>query len=67
MTRIAPLIYLLLLGVGIPWYWPADNHALVLGMPAWVVIAIVVSLAASCLSVVILTRPWPGESDSSDE
>ena len=67
MIRFAPLIYIVLLIAGIPWYWPDDNHALLLGVPTWVVIAIVVSFAASCLSVLILTRPWPGESDSSDE
>ena len=67
MTRITPLIYVLLLTAAIPWYWPSDNHALWLGMPAWVVIAIVVSIAASCLAALILTRPWPGESVDSDE
>ncbi len=67
MTRIAPLIYIALLIAAIPWYWPADNHGLLFGMPTWVVIAIVVSVAASCFTAALLTRPWPGESDPPDE
>lgn len=61
MRRFLPLLYPLLLAIGIPWYWPADDRSIVLGVPAWVLIAIVVSLAASCLTAVVLARPWPGE------
>ncbi|MEE2984349.1 MAG: hypothetical protein VX929_13765 [Pseudomonadota bacterium] len=66
MRRFAPFLYVLLLVAAVPWYYPGDNHALLFGMPAWVVIAIVVSFLASCLTAYILRRPWPGESDMDD-
>ena len=43
-----------LLVAGIPWYWPDDNHAIALGMPGWVVIAIIVSFGASAFTA----SPW---------
>jgi hypothetical protein len=67
LRRFAPFLYLLLLVAAVPWYYPEDNHALIFGMPAWVVIAIVVSFAASCLTAFILHRPWPGEVDPDGE
>ncbi len=67
MRRFAPFLYVLLLVAAVPWYYPSDNHALLYGTPAWVVIAIVVSFAASVLTALILRRPWPGESDMDDE
>ncbi len=59
------LIYAALAAVGIPWYWPADDARIWLGMPAWVVVAIAASAAASAWTAVLLWRPWPGEEPSS--
>lgn len=59
--------YLALLGLAIPWYWPADNHAMWFGFPGWVIVAIVVSFAASLLTAVLLSRPWPHEDIAGDE
>ena len=36
------------------------------GMPAWVVTAIVASVATSVLTAVLLSRPWPGEEEDDD-
>lgn len=63
-TAIWPvLVYALLLAIGIPWYWPADNHGIVLGMPAWVVVAIAASACASVFTAWLLAKPWPAEAE----
>jgi len=46
--------YLILLAAGIPWYWPEGNTARLFGLPAWVTIAIIVSVLASVLTAFIL-------------
>ncbi|MDP6183486.1 MAG: hypothetical protein QF609_06685, partial [Gammaproteobacteria bacterium] len=55
------IVYVGLLAIGIPWYWPSDNHAVILGMPGWVIIAIVVSLGTSIFTAWLLWRMWPEE------
>lgn len=62
-----PATYLILLAVGIPWYWPEGDTRLWFGMPAWVVTSLVASLAVSVLTAMLLRRPWPGEADSPGE
>ena len=66
-SRVAPLLYLTLLILAVPWYWPTDNHAVWFGVPAWVVVAIAVSTAASILTAFLLTRRWPDESPHDDD
>ena len=70
-SRIWPaFVYLVLIALGVPWYWPQFNHSIVLGVPGWVMVAIVVSFVASVFTAWLLWQPWPGESvdsrDSSD-
>ena len=60
------LVYACLVVVGIPWYWPEDNHLLLLGVPGWVVIAIVVSACASLFTGWLLMRPWACERDDDE-
>ncbi|MEX2480607.1 MAG: hypothetical protein WD928_07080 [Gammaproteobacteria bacterium] len=67
MKRFTPLLYGLLLLLAVPWYWPADNHAIWFGVPAWVCVAVLVSLAASILTAILMTKPWPGEGDSEND
>lgn len=62
--RWLPLVFVPLLALGIPWYWPASDRTLVLGVPAWVAAAVGASLAASILTALLLARPWPGEDDA---
>ncbi len=64
--HLAPLLYLLLLAGAVPWYWPADHRVLWFGLPAWVVVAIGVSCAASILTAALLARRWPGEDGGDD-
>lgn len=63
MKRIAPLLFGFLLAAAVPWYWPADDDAVWLGVPAWVLVAVVVSAAASVLTAALMSRPWPQEED----
>lgn len=57
------LVYALLLAIGIPWYWPQDKHDIVLGMPAWVIVAIAASACASVFTAWLLAKPWPAETE----
>lgn len=66
LSRIAPILYLLLLVVAVPWYWPAADHSIWFGVPGWVVVAIVVSACASTLTAVLLARAWPDETAGDD-
>jgi len=61
------ITYLILLAVGVPWYWPEGSTTLWFGLPAWAVTAMVASAAISLLTAVALWHPWPGESDSQGE
>lgn len=67
LERCAPWLYAGLLALGIPWYWPADQHDIVLGLPAWVVVAIVAATLAATLTAVLLARPWPELPDDADD
>lgn len=52
-------VYLFLIAIGIPWYWPADTRLSLLGVPAWVLIAILVSFIASVFTAyLLLTESW---------
>ena len=60
------LIYIVLLAVGVPWYWSSDDKTIWFGFPAWAMVAIIVSFILSCLTAWLLQRSWseiPEESD----
>lgn len=65
--RLAAWLYAALLALGIPWYWPADQHDIVLGLPAWVVVAIATAALAATLTAVLLARAWPDQPDHADD
>ena len=56
-------IYVLLFFVAVPWYWPREDRTIWLGMPAWVVVAILGSAVISTFTAWVLHRPWPDEDD----
>lgn len=72
MRRLRPnwrvvALYLALLVAGIPWYWPADDRSIWFGMPAWVTVALLVSITVSIVTIIILLcYRWPGEPDDTD-
>lgn len=52
----------MLLIIAIPWYWPKDSSLMILGLPAWVFVAILVSLCTSVFTAFLLLRyPWQTE------
>ncbi|HIL14003.1 MAG TPA: hypothetical protein EYG16_10075 [Deltaproteobacteria bacterium] len=53
------LVYGVLLVLAVPWYWPADSTLLLLGMPAWVVTSVFVSLVISIYTAWLLLSHWP--------
>ena len=55
--------YVLLLVAAVPWYWPADDKTRWAGVPAWVVVALVGSVAISVYTAWLLRRPWPSEEE----
>ena len=59
-------VYLVLLVVGIPWYWPADNITIFLGIPLWVLTSLFVVFIGSIFTAYLfLVDPTdPGESDN---
>ncbi len=59
------LVYLLLLIVGVPWYWPEDTKTIVLGMPIWAVVSLGASLLCSIYTAWLLLCFWP-EPDEPD-
>jgi hypothetical protein len=67
ISRAAPLLYLVLLTLAVPWYWPEDNHAIWFGVPGWVVVAIVVSALASVLTAYLLSTQWTDGESQADE
>lgn len=60
-------IYLFLLIVAIPWYWPDDIQLIVFGLPVWVLVAVLVSIVTSIFTAFLLLRyPWKTEVDSDE-
>ncbi len=52
-------VYVVLVVIGIPWYWQEESTLTVMGLPLWVVIAIAVSICASMFTAFLLLRyPW---------
>ncbi|PPR31312.1 MAG: hypothetical protein CFH32_00177 [Alphaproteobacteria bacterium MarineAlpha9_Bin2] len=55
------LLYIILIAIGIPWYWPQDSRSIILGVPAWVAVAVLCSLLASLLTAYILINSLSDE------
>lgn len=56
-------VYAVLLLAAVPWYWPAGDETRWGGVPAWVVVAVAVSVAVSVYTAWLLGRPWPSEEE----
>lgn len=54
-------VYLLLFGLSVPWYWPADTPLrLWLGLPHWVVVSLGATLGVAVFTALVVHRLWPG-------
>lgn len=51
-------VYLILLAVGIPWYWSADDDSMLLGFPAWTAVALATSVLASIVTAMLIAFTW---------
>ena len=56
-------VYAVLLLAAVPWYWPAGDETRWGGVPAWVVVAVAVSVAVSVYTAWLLGGPWPSEEE----
>ncbi len=59
----ALIVYLILFGIGVPWYWPADSERMLFGFPLWVVVSVLASLGLSCFTAWLMLS----ESIANDE
>ena len=53
------LVYACLFGISIPWYWPKAEITLWAGVPVWVIVTLLSSLAISCFTAWLLLYRWP--------
>ncbi|SVB60285.1 uncharacterized protein METZ01_LOCUS213139, partial [marine metagenome] len=52
------VVYLGLLALVIPWYWPADDTRHAFGLPLWVIVTLIALLVTSVFTAwVFLTSP----------
>lgn len=63
MNNIILIIYLALLILAVPWYWPAEHNVIWFGMPGWVIVAIGVSFLASVLTASLMFNRGAQEQD----
>ena len=60
MSALARItVYCLVLVFGIPWYWPQDDSHIVLGLPAWVLVAALAGFIASVFTAWSMRRQGP--------
>ena len=58
------LVYIFLVAIGVPWYWPENINYIVMGFPIWVLTSIIVSILASFFTAFILLRyTWDKDKD----
>ena len=57
-------VYVLLIFIGIPWYWPDNTNYIVMGFPLWALISIFVSIFTSFFTAFILLHyAWDKDKD----
>ncbi len=52
------IVYFLLFGFAIPWYWPRDTQLILFGVPGWVTTSILFSVLISLFTAWNLTQKW---------
>lgn len=58
------LIYLILFGIAVPWYWPSGSERTWFGFPAWAVVAVAGSFAISSFTAWLWLCRWPEDEES---
>jgi hypothetical protein len=58
-VRRAWLVYLLLYGLAIPWYWPEGYRGpLVAGFPLWAAVSLGSVVVLACWTAFVICRYW---------
>ena len=53
------IVYVLLLAVAVPWYWPVDYRGpLVLGFPLWVAVSLAAIALLAAWTAWVINRYW---------
>lgn len=62
------LIYLVLLVLSVPWYWPAaSGSVLVFGIPIWALVSLLCFLIGAIVTALVIQRVWQVELDAQAE
>lgn len=61
------LIYAVLFSIAVPWYWPSNPITTTFGLPTWVVVTLVSSVAISGYTAWLLLFRWPQPPTTSDD
>jgi len=62
------IAYAVLFAVAIPWYWPAEETTIVVGLPLWAAVSLGTSAIISCFTAWLLIKCWPTDDQlDSDE
>ena len=61
-------VYVLLFVFSVPWYLPGDTPILIWwGLPAWVVISLVITIGVALFTVFVIGKYWQQEEEDQDE
>lgn len=67
-SRGLAVLYIILLILAVPWYWPAEEARLLWGMPIWVISTIVIgALTAGLTAWVLLRSSWVDDDDGESQ
>lgn len=56
--------YVVLLILGVPWYWPPEQNTFYLGLPLWALVSLSAGFLASLLTAWLFLRSSPPDSDN---
>jgi len=56
-------VYAVLFGIAVPWYWPAEDARMLVGLPLWVVVSVAGSFGISCFTAWLLVARWPADEE----
>lgn len=67
-TRWIWFVYVLLFVFSVPWYLPGNTPTLIWwGLPAWVVISLVITIGIALFTVFVIGKYWQQEEEDQDE
>ena len=64
LRPIVWIIYAVLFGIAIPWYWSDESINIVLGMPLWAAVSVGTTAILSIYTAWLLMKFWPNDEDN---